>query len=58
MPKVEDRRFSACVPGQGEARPGWKVLRLLATKLDLLKHNEMQSSAEVITSISIGIRIG
>ena len=45
--------FSACVPGQGEARPGWKVLRLLATKLDLLKHNEMQSSAEVIRQLAL-----
>ena len=52
---VEGRgqRFSACVPGQGEARPGWKVLRLLATKLDLLKRNEMSSSAEILRQLAL-----
>ena len=27
--------FSACVPAAGESRPAWKVLRVLANKLDL-----------------------
>ncbi|MEX2352789.1 MAG: molybdopterin-dependent oxidoreductase, partial [Gammaproteobacteria bacterium] len=27
--------FSACVPPQGESRPAWKILRVLANKLDV-----------------------
>ncbi len=31
--------FAACVPGPGEARPGWKVLRVLANKLGMTDCN-------------------
>jgi NADH-quinone oxidoreductase subunit G len=40
------QRFNGVVPAQGEARPAWKILRVLGNLLDL-EHFDYQSSEEI-----------
>lgn len=44
------QRFKGAVPAQGEARPGWKILRVLGNLLQL-PHFDYQSTEEIVTAV-------
>lgn len=48
------QHFSACVPAQGEARPGWKVLRVLGNNLQMdgFEYQSIDDVAEEINELT------
>jgi NADH-quinone oxidoreductase subunit G len=58
-----NQSFSACVPPRGEARPGWKILRVLANHLQINKFdyesvaditNELNDITQNLTNSNLG----
>ena len=54
----DSQQFSACVPSQGEARPGWKILRVLADGLGIedTGYENIADIQEELTVLFQGIR--
>lgn len=47
------QQFTSCVPGQGEARPGWKVLRVLGNhlQLDNFEYEDINEVSNEVTGL-------